>query len=646
MNKAIAAVVVFSILLFMPVQARSQTCSQSFVLRQETCPAGIATCTTKPVGAGNFLTYAEADNNVKNTINLCNGPGKFTWPATGAAGIFSVTSGGVVSVATDDDTPDSDAEVPDVHTVSGGTITSSTLSGTNTVTGTLNLDSGTEGHILIASSATLPATCAVGDLYFDTDADSDGSLYICRATNIWKEVDDDGGAGGGAPTDAVYLALSTNATLTNERVFTSGLGLTATDSGAGSAYTLAFITSDTLAGNPTYSAEDVVFTKDGIGGGLLFEGSTADAFEGILQWNPTTSDKTLTIPDVTGTLITSADTATISAAILGADSVAASELDATAVESELEAVIDLPDLQGSVTDAQVPNTITVDTATSASGLACTTCVDTADIANDAVTYAKIQNITTNKLLGRSTAGSGDIEEITIGTNLTLSSGTLSVSGGGAAVDPLVTPDFYDELCTRHTGENVYGHLGWRIYGSNGTSATAETNHPCIQTLFTTTVSGNIQTMGLGRDTDSDLFRVSDLDRAYFVIKLDSVSNVEARMGFLDTVDSTTGGDGFFIELDTAAGTAWRCVTRQGGTTTATANAAGAVVVATWYQLEIERDGSGNHKCYVNGTLFATHTTNLPTGLTNLGFMLQTNDAVQKVLQMDAFRLKLKTLTRY
>lgn len=90
----------------------------------------------------------------------------------------------------------------------------------------------------------------------------------------------------------------------------------------------------------------------------------------------------------------------ITAADLGADAVGASELDASAVESELEAVLDLPDLQGSltlagdvdgahgsndldeaaveteleavldladlqgaVTDAQVPNDLTVDLAT-------------------------------------------------------------------------------------------------------------------------------------------------------------------------------------------------------------------------------------------------------------------------------------------
>ena len=43
----------------------------------------------------------------------------------------------------------------------------------------------------------------------------------------------------------------------------------------------------------------------------------------------------------------------------------------------------------------------------------------------AVTIAKFQAINTNKLLGRTTASSGDIEEITVGTGLTLSAGSLT-----------------------------------------------------------------------------------------------------------------------------------------------------------------------------------------------------------------------------
>lgn len=47
-----------------------------------------------------------------------------------------------------------------------------------------------------------------------------------------------GGGGGGAPTDAQYLTLALNGTLTDERRFVAGTGLTATDGGAGGDYTL------------------------------------------------------------------------------------------------------------------------------------------------------------------------------------------------------------------------------------------------------------------------------------------------------------------------------------------------------------------------------------------------------------------------
>jgi hypothetical protein len=42
------------------------------------------------------------------------------------------------------------------------------------------------------------------------------------------------------------------------------------------------------------------------------------------------------------------------------------------------------------------------------------------------------SIDTNKLVGRSTAGVGVMEEITIGSGLTLSGGTLNATGGGGS----------------------------------------------------------------------------------------------------------------------------------------------------------------------------------------------------------------------
>ena len=52
-----------------------------------------------------------------------------------------------------------------------------------------------------------------------------------------------------------------------------------------------------------------------------------------------------------------------------------------------------------------------------------------DLLNQLVTAIGAQ-MSTGKLLGRSTAGSGAIEEISIGSGLSLSAGTLSATGGG------------------------------------------------------------------------------------------------------------------------------------------------------------------------------------------------------------------------
>lgn len=50
------------------------------------------------------------------------------------------------------------------------------------------------------------------------------------------------------------------------------------------------------------------------------------------------------------------------------------------------------------------------------------------IDNDAVTFAKMQNVNTSSILGRSTSGSGDIEQLSIGGGLSLTGGVLNTTG--------------------------------------------------------------------------------------------------------------------------------------------------------------------------------------------------------------------------
>ena len=49
---------------------------------------------------------------------------------------------------------------------------------------------------------------------------------------------------------------------------------------------------------------------------VIFEGSTADAYETTLTVVDPTADRTITLPNVSGTVITTGDTGTVSAAML------------------------------------------------------------------------------------------------------------------------------------------------------------------------------------------------------------------------------------------------------------------------------------------------------------------------------------------
>jgi hypothetical protein len=69
----------------------------------------------------------------------------------------------------------------------------------------------------------------------------------------------------------------------------------------------------------------------------------------------------------------------------------------------------------------------------------------ATIANDSVTYAKLQDVSSAILLGRASGGAGNVEEITLGTNLSFAGTVLNASGGGGSVSftaaTLVVPTY-------------------------------------------------------------------------------------------------------------------------------------------------------------------------------------------------------------
>ena len=108
------------------------------------------------------------------------------------------------------------------------------------------------------------------------------------------------------------------------------------------------------------------------------------------------------------------------------------------------------------TAASIPDGDKGDITTSGSGATWT-------IDNDAVTYAKMQNVSaTDKVLGRSTAGAGDVEEIACnagGRSLLVSfSGTATLAAGTVTVNHASVTATSRIMLSRKTLGSSPGHL--------------------------------------------------------------------------------------------------------------------------------------------------------------------------------------------
>jgi hypothetical protein len=154
------------------------------------------------------------------------------------------------------------------------------------------------------------------------------------------------------------------------------------------------------------------------------------------------------------------------------------------------------------------------------------------IDNEAVTYAKMQNVSAaSKLLGRgSAAGAGDAEEIALGTGLTMTGTTLSASG-----------------ITNAAGANV-------IPKSDGTN------------LVASSITDNGATAAITKG--SATFSVTD-SAGYGIVKISGAgagSLADLDTGYLDNIfiATVTGG---VLDVESGTGTSRAAIKLAGGQTT-------------------------------------------------------------------------------
>ncbi len=138
----------------------------------------------------------------------------------------------------------------------------------------------------------------------------------------------------------------------------------------------------------------------GNSGSLVFEGSTVDSFETTLTVaDPTTSDKTITLPNVTGTVITSGDTNTVTSTMVDASLVNANLAATAAIAfSKLAALTSAQILVGNGSNVATAVAVTGDIGITNAGLTSITAgaIVNADInASAAIAGSKITIGTTS-----------------------------------------------------------------------------------------------------------------------------------------------------------------------------------------------------------------------------------------------------------
>jgi hypothetical protein len=231
----------------------------------------------------------------------------------------------------------------------------------------------------------------------------------------------------------------------------------------------------------------------------------------------------------------------------------------------------------------------------------------ATIANDAVTYAKLQNVSaTDKLLGRVNAGAGNAEEVTF-----TDAGQALLDDADAATQRTtleMDTTYFEWLLSTLFRKRRWLFVDWQCY-DYWTSAATGTGSVTIGIHNNSLATGatNGSTAASYATTGAFAMNYAEFAMLGRISTAVTTCDIWAVMTTGTTVGNTTEHMGFNI-ID---GRVWASNgTGAAGTQTDTGI---DLVAATFNTLRLVSDAAvPNIKFYVGGVLVATHTTNLPT----------------------------------
>jgi len=187
-----------------------------------------------------------------------------------------------------------------------------------------------------------------------------------------------------------------------------------------------------------------------------------------------------------------------------------------------------------------------------------------------------------------------------------------------ARDATTTVEFYDDFVFGSSVQTNTSGTGASA-SPNSSNAVDLGNHPgqeCLETGTTTTGRGagpgfSVGVLQILFGNGAVLFE-SD---TYLLDALsDGTDTYTLFNGFNDSVTGTGTDAIMFRYTHSINGGRWECVTRSNGVETA-ADSGQAVASTTWYRLRIEVNAAASSVAfYINGSLVATNTTNIPSGV--------------------------------
>jgi hypothetical protein len=253
----------------------------------------------------------------------------------------------------------------------------------------------------------------------------------------------------------------------------------------------------------------------------------------------------------------------------------------------------------------IDNIILIGGASSGGGVAIQTITASSPItATQTGTAVNIStSMATNKLIGRSTAGTGVMEQITVGSGLSLSGGTLTATGSGGSVtnfssgdlSPLFTTNVATSSTTPALTFTLSNAAAGTVFGNNGSSSAAPsyTSNPVIGT------TGTNGTLAFRGSTSGVITIMPQVTAGTYNLNLPITAGTS---GYL----LTSAGGGSAAMTWTDPSTLSGVTTFSAGTTGFTPNSATSGAVTLAGTLDVDNGGTGQTS-YTDGQLLIGNT---------------------------------------